>query len=90
MKLDWKEINWSALFASQVVRGNIITIICTTAAVTGHALPDSMQSQLTDLVTQIFTLGATISAVYSTYHRVAAQPEGQTVIVPKKTNGGNS
>ena len=83
-KLDWGKIDFSALLSSQVVRGNIVTIICTIAAITGHNLPDSMQSQLTDLVTQLLTLAATISAVYSTYHRATAQAGDATTIVPQK------
>jgi fumarate reductase subunit D len=84
-KLDWTNVNWSALLGSKVVVGNIVTIIATTAAITGHNLPESMQSQLMDLITQLFTMMATLSAVYSTFHRISAQPEDATVIVPKKT-----
>jgi hypothetical protein len=82
MKLDWRNIDWSALAGSKVITGNIVTIIST--IVTGHALPDNMQSQLTDLITQAFTLLATFSAMYSTYHRVTAQPANATIIVPAK------
>ena len=84
MKLDWKNIDWAALAGSKVIIGNIVTIISTIVAVTGHSLPDNMQSQLTDLITQGFTLLATFSALYSTYHRVTAQPENATIIVPTK------
>jgi hypothetical protein len=83
-KLDWKNTDFSALLGSKVVIGNIVTIIATIAAVTGHELPAPMQSQLMDLITQLFTLLATVSAVYSTYHRVVAQPDSATTIVPKK------
>jgi hypothetical protein len=85
MKLDWKNIDFSALAGSKVIIGNIVTIISTMVAVTGHNLPDSMQSQLTDLITEGFTLLATFSAIYSTYHRVVAQPANATIIVPAKT-----
>ena len=67
-----------------MVKGNVITIISMAAVMTGHALPDTMQGQLTDLITQLFTLLGTASALYSTYHRLTAQPENVTTIIPKK------
>lgn len=85
-KLDWANIDWAALLGSKVVISNIVTIIATAAAITGHNLPDSMQSQLMDLFTQLFALLATFSAVYSTYHRISAQAEDATTIIPKKTD----
>ena len=69
-KLDWKNIDWFSLAGSKgVLIGNAVTIISLTAAVTGHALPDSMQSQLTDLITQVVTLVAAAGVFYSSYHR---------------------
>jgi hypothetical protein len=84
MKMDWQKIDWSALAGSKVVISNIVTIISTLVAVTGHNLPENMQSQLTDLITEGFTLLGTFAAMYSTYHRVVAQPSQATIIVPAK------
>jgi hypothetical protein len=84
VKLDWKNIDWGALAGSKVLIGNAVTLIAGIAAITGHALPNSMQSQLTDLLTQAATLVATAGAFYSAYHRTVAQAEDATTIVPRK------
>lgn len=84
MKLDWKNIDWSALLHSQVAIGAIVAVISGAVAITGHNLPDDMQSTITNGVTQVFQGLGEIATLYALYHRVSAQPEGQTVIVPKK------
>lgn len=84
MKLDWKNIDYSALLKSQVVIGSVVTIITGIAAVGGQVLPPAMQSQLTDGITQIASGLSVLSGIYTMWHRVSAQPEGQTVIIPKK------
>ena len=84
MALDLKTIDWSALAGSKVIIGNVVTILSTIVAITGHSLPADMQSQLTDLIAQVFTVLATVSAVYSTYHRATAQASDATTIIPKK------
>ena len=84
MSLDWGNINWAALGASKVLIGNAVSIISLAAAITGHALPDSMQSQLTDLLTQGLAFIAACGMLYSSWHRLVAQPENATVIIPKK------
>jgi hypothetical protein len=86
MKHDWTQINWAALGASKVLIGNIVSFISIAAAFSGHALPDSMQSQLTDLITQGFALVAGVALLYSSYHRLTAQAECATTIVPTKTS----
>jgi hypothetical protein len=84
MKHDWGNINWAALGASKVLIGNIVSFISIAAAFSGHALPESMQSQLTDLITQGFALVAGAGLLYSSYHRLTAQAESATTIVPQK------
>jgi hypothetical protein len=85
MKHDWSNINWAALGASKVLIGNAVTFISLAAAITGHALPDSMQSQLTDLLTQGVTFIATVGVLYSSFHRLIAPAESAVTIVPTKT-----
>ncbi len=89
-QLDWKNINWSALLESQVFIGSTVTIITSVAAITGHALPVEMQTNLTNGLTQLASSLSVLAGLYTAYHRVTAQPEGQTVIIPKKdtTTGG--
>ena len=84
MALDWTKIDWSALIASKVVVGSAVTIIMGVAAVSGHAIPDDQQSQLTDGLSQIAGGLSTLAGFWTLFHRVTAQPEGQTIIVPKK------
>lgn len=84
MALDWKNMDWSALLHSQVVIGSVVTVITSICAIVGHALPPEMQTNLVNGLTQLFSALATLSGLYTAYHRVAAQPDGQTVIVPKK------
>jgi hypothetical protein len=85
MKHDWGNIDWSALAASKVLIGNIVAFISVAAAFSGHALPNSMQSQLTDLITQGFALIAGAGLLYSSYHRMTTQAVNATTIVPLKT-----
>lgn len=84
MKLDWSNVDWSALLKSQVVVGSFVTIITGVASVAGHALPIDQQTQLTEGITQIAGGLSVLAGLYTMFHRVTAQPEGQTVIVPKK------
>lgn len=84
MSYDWKNVDWSALLKSQVVVGSLVTILTSLAAIAGHDLPASMQSQLTDSLTQLFQALSVLAGLYTAFHRVTAQPEGQTVILPKK------
>lgn len=83
-KLDWRNIDFSALLKSQVVIGSAVTIISGLAAISGHAIPSDQQSQLTDGISQLGAGLATLAGMYTLFHRVVAQPEGQTTIVPKK------
>lgn len=84
MKLDWKNIDWSALLHSQVAVGSIVAVISGAVAITGHVLPPDQQTVITHGVTEVFQGLGEIATLYTLYHRVAAQPEGQTVIVPTK------
>jgi len=85
MQHDWGNINWAALGASKVLIGNAVTFVSLAAAITGHALPESMQSQLTDLLTQGVTVIAAAGVLYSSFHRMTAQAEDATTILPKKS-----
>lgn len=83
-KLDWSNIDWSALLKSQVVLGSAITIITGLMAFGGHSLPDDQKTQLTEGLSQILNGISALAGVYTMFHRVTAQPEAQTVIIPKK------
>lgn len=84
MSLDWKNIDWSALLKSQVVVGSSVTIITGVLAIAGHDMPDAAKTQLTETLSQVLEALSALAGLYTMYHRVSAQPEGQTVIVPKK------
>jgi hypothetical protein len=84
MSLDWKNIDFSALLKSQVVLGSAVTIITGLMAVGGHSIPDDQKSQLTEGLSQILNGISALAGIYTLFHRVVAQPDGQTTIVPKK------
>lgn len=84
MNIDWKNTDWGALLHSQVAMGSIVAIISGAIAITGHALPADQQTAITNGVTQIFQGLGELATVYALFHRVTAQPENASVIVPKK------
>lgn len=84
MKLDWKNTDWAALLRSQVAIGAFITIFTSGLALAGHTIPAEGQQTLVDNVTKICDGLAFFAGLYTMHARVTAQPEGQTVIVPKK------
>ena len=83
-KMDWKNIDWSALFKSQVAIGAFVTIITSALSLAGHTISAGDQQVLVDNVTKICDGLAFFAGLYTMHARVTAQPEGQTVIVPKK------
>lgn len=83
-KLDWKNIDWSALLKSQVVLGSTVTIITAAMALGGHSIPAAEQTALTQSVSDILNGISALAGIWTLFHRVTAQPDGQTVIVPKK------
>lgn len=99
MPLDWKNLNWSQLAKSNVIRGNAVAIISGAVlfvSVIGgkHVDPNSQQA-ITDGVNQVAdgvvlivngvsALCVVAGAVWSTVHRMIAQPENVSTIVPKK------
>ena len=83
MALDWKNIDWNALAKSQVAIGSAVVVLSSVAAIVGYSLTPEDQAQLTSLITAALTL---IGGAYALWKRVTAQPEHQTVIVPKKTD----
>jgi hypothetical protein len=89
MKHDWGNINWAALGASKVLVGNAVTFVSLALAFTGHAMPDSMQSQLSDMITQFLTFVGAAGVFYSSYHRLVAPAENAVTIVPQKDNSSN-
>lgn len=89
MKLDWKNIDLVALLKSQVVIGAFITIVTSALSLAGHTIPAGDQQSLVDNVTKICDGLAFFAGLFTLHSRVTAQPENQSVIVPKKTNGGN-
>jgi hypothetical protein len=80
-KLDWKNIDFGNLAKSQVAIGSAVAILASLAAIAGFTLSPDDQSQLSNIITSGLTLAG---AVYALWHRVVAQPEHQTVIVPTK------
>lgn len=83
-KLDWKNIDWAALLKSQVVLGSFVTIITGAMALGGHSIPTDQQTELTQTISKILDAVSALAGMYTMFHRVTAQPEGQTTIVPKK------
>lgn len=83
-KLDWGNIDWSALLKSQVARGAFIAILTSALSLAGHTIPAGDQQTLVDNVTKICDGLAFFASLYTMHARVTAQPEGQSVIVPKK------
>jgi hypothetical protein len=81
MSLDWKNIDWGNLAKSQVAIGSAVAVLASLAAIAGHTLSPDDQSQLANVITSGLTLAG---AVYALWHRLTAQSEHQTVIVPKK------
>jgi hypothetical protein len=79
--LDWKNIDLSALAKSQVAVGSAVVVLSSVAAIVGYSLTPDDQAQLTTLITSALTL---IGGTYAFWKRITAQPEHQTVIVPKK------
>jgi len=84
VKLDWKNIDWSALFGSKIALGAIVTILTGAAAISGHAIPVDQQSQLSNGLSQLFGGISTLAGLWTLYHRSVAQPETTATIVPKK------
>lgn len=82
--LDWKNIDWGALLKSQVVLGTFVTIVTGLMGLGGHSLAPEQQTALTQNTAKILEAVSALAGFYTMFHRVTAQPEGQTVIVPKK------
>jgi hypothetical protein len=85
-KLDWANINWSALAKSQVLIGHAVTLIAGTAAVAGFTLSPDVQSDLTNWLSIAAAFIAATGTLYSSFHRITAQPAQATVIVPAKVS----
>ena len=83
-KLDWRNIDLQALFASNVVRGALVAIITSALSLAGHTIPAGDQQTLVDNVTKICDGLAFLAGLYTMHARVTAQPEQQSVIIPKK------
>lgn len=86
VKLDWKNVDWSALAGSKVAVGAIVAVITGAVSIGGHAVPFDQQSQLSEGVSQILGGISTLAAVWALFHRVTAQPETATTIIPKKSD----
>lgn len=84
MPLDWKNIDWSAFLRSHVVWGSLVTIIASIAAIAGHSIDPGTQQVLIDNLTKAADALAIVAGAWTLKSRVTAQPEGQTVIIPKK------
>jgi hypothetical protein len=85
-KLDWSNINWSALAKSQVLIGHAVTLIAGAGAVAGFTLSPDVQSDLTNWLSIAAALIAATGTLYSSFHRITAQPANATIIVPAKTS----
>lgn len=83
--LDWKNVDWTALLKSQVVLGSAVTIITGLMALGGHSIPADQQTELTQTLSKVLDGLSALAGVWTMFHRVTAQPEGQTTIVPKKS-----
>jgi hypothetical protein len=84
MKLDWKNIDWGALRASKVSMGSAVGILASIAALAGFTISGADQATIINDGMAVSSGVAAIGSLYSLWHRITAQPEGQTVIVPQK------
>lgn len=92
MALDWKNIDFQALFASQVARGAFVAIITSALSLAGHTIPAGDQQALVDNITKICDGLAFFASLYAMHARVTSQAESATTIIPKKSDqppGGN-
>jgi hypothetical protein len=86
MQLDWKNINWTALIKSQVVQGLLGAVVLWLAAHIGKSIPPDQQTKLVSDMSDFASDAIPLLIAYAGYHRVTAQPEHATIIVPKKDN----
>lgn len=86
MKMDWKNIDISALLGSKVAVGAIVTIITGIASISGHAIPFEQQSQMSNDISQILGGVSALAGMWTFYHRAVADPTQAAVIVPPKPN----
>jgi pyridoxine/pyridoxamine 5'-phosphate oxidase len=84
MKLDWRNIDWSALAKSQVLIGHGVTLVAGAAAVAGFTLSPDRQSNLTNWLSMAAAFVAATGTLYSSFHRITAQAADATIIIPKK------
>jgi hypothetical protein len=98
-RLDWKNIDLSALAKSNVVRGNVVGFVCAGfvaySLMTCHQVDPNSQQQIAQGVNQAAdgavsiingsaAIMAVLAPVYSFIHRLIAQPENTAIIVPMK------
>jgi len=97
--LDWKNIDFSALAKSNIIRGNVVGVVCAAfvaySVMTGHQVDPNSQQQISQgvkqaadgivsIITGIAACAAVASHIWSFIHRIIAQPETTAIIVPKK------
>lgn len=82
--LNWKNIDWDALRHSQVIIGSGVGILCSALALTGHVVDSGTQQQIVSAISDVAIGLAGLGSLVSFWKRLVAQPEHQTVIVPKK------
>lgn len=69
---------------SKTIIACIVALLSIIASTTGHALPDDMQSQLTDTLSKIADLIGAVSVLYAAWGRLTATKEiAPTIITPK-------
>jgi hypothetical protein len=89
MKMDWRKIDWEALAKSQVMICHAVTLLAGAASVAGFTLSPDQQSTLTNWLSIVAALIAATGTLYSSFHRITAQPDGATIIVPAKAPSQN-